>query len=74
MGRDQHQSGFGIIARKGGQIGVALESSERTSLEKRDARQSGHRAEDAIFGGVSENLIRQYDGSVNMLQSIRDFG
>ena len=42
------------------------------ALEKRDARQSGHRAEDAISGGVSECLLSQHAGSVNMLQSIKD--
>ena len=49
-----------------------MKGGRRLVLEKRDARQSGHRAEDAIFGGVSEYLLRQHAGSVNMLQSIKD--
>jgi hypothetical protein len=39
------------------------------ALEKRDARQSGHRAEDAIFGGVSDFLVCRHGLAVNNLCS-----
>lgn len=42
------------------------------ALEKRDARQSGHRAEDAIFGGVSNVSICQRAYIVNRPKNFGD--